>query len=58
MRTIDMTPNWQTAAAILGRCVRDGEDEAAKRGAFEEIVRMGKLLDQLIEEREADANIS
>lgn len=47
MRTIDMTPNWQTTATILGLYLRDSE--AAKRGAFEEIVRMGKLLDQLIE---------
>lgn len=49
MRTINMRPNWQTTATILGLCLRDGETEAAKQEAFAELVRMGELLDQLIE---------
>ena len=58
MQTIDLTPNWQTTATILGLCLKDGETEAAKQEAFVELVRMGELLDQLIEEREADGRSS
>ena len=57
MRTIDMTPSWQTTATILGLCLRDGKTEAAKQEAFAELVRMGELLDQLIEGESADGKI-
>ena len=57
MRTINMRPNWQTTATILGLCLRDGETEAAKQEAFAELVRMGELLDQLIEGEKADGKI-
>ena len=51
---IDMTPTWETAATILGQCLMNGEDPKALDDSFKEVVRMGRLLDQLIAERGSD----
>jgi len=44
---IDMTPTWEQAAAILVRCVMDGENYTARRNAADELIKMGRQLDSL-----------
>jgi len=55
-RKMDIGHNWSTQAQLLVRFMQPGAVEAsAKQGVAQfvedEILRMGKLLDQLIEER-------
>jgi len=46
MRTIDLTPTWQTAATIYATTLRDGTPEGQDI-AFKEIQKMGELIDKL-----------
>ena len=51
--TIDMTPTWECSLSILTQSVagqlEDGEE--SRKSSAAEIVRAGKLLDTLIEQR-------
>jgi len=46
MRTIDLTPTWETAATIYATTLRDGTPEGQSM-AFKEIQKMGQLIDNL-----------
>lgn len=48
-QTINIAPNWQASARILCMVMRDGTEEG-KAAAEEEIIRMGELLDGLVEQ--------
>ena len=43
METIDMTPTWQETAVMLTQILESGSD---KSWARDEIIRMGKIIDQ------------
>lgn len=43
---IDMTPTWEVAARIYTMTMINGTDEG-KREATEELVKMGKMVDEL-----------
>ncbi len=47
MKTIDLTPTWETAARIYIEVLENGETEEGKQAARDEIMRMAKLLDDL-----------
>lgn len=47
MTTINLTPTWTAAANIYITVLENGNDEG-KEIAREEILKMGKLLDELI----------
>jgi len=51
-KTIDLTPTWEGVARIHIMLIENGTDEG-KRDAREGIIEMGKLIDQLVAEREA-----
>ena len=46
MKTIDLTPSWKTAATIYATALRDGTTKGQEM-AYEEIVKMGSLIDDL-----------
>jgi len=46
MKTIDLTPTWKTAATIYATTLKDGTDKG-KQMAFEEVQKMGELIDNL-----------
>lgn len=50
VETIDLTPTWRMAAAVLIAVLEDGDAEG-KRLAREEVLRMASVLDALIAER-------
>ena len=43
METIDATPTWQETAVMLTQILESGSD---KSWARDEIIRMGKIIDQ------------
>lgn len=51
--TIDMTPTWEFSLNILMQSVAGEleDDEESRKHSADEIVRAGKLLDTLIEQR-------
>jgi len=49
MRTIDMTPTWETAVRIYMMVLEDGTDES-KVTAREELLRLARNYDQLTAE--------
>ena len=49
MRTIDMTPTWETAVRIYLMVLEDGE-EKGKEMAREELMRLARNYDQLTAE--------
>jgi hypothetical protein len=51
--TIDMTPTWECSLNILTQSVAGQleDDEASRKSSAAEIIRAGKLLDTLIEQR-------
>tara|TARA_R100001015_G_C4633966_1_gene199651 strand:- start:2906 stop:3127 length:222 start_codon:yes stop_codon:yes gene_type:complete len=64
IETVDLTPTWEYAARIYTMAMINGTDEG-KREATEELVKMGKLVDdlqkklkewELFEKSEARAN--
>ena len=50
VRTINLEPTWEACAEIYLRCVEAGDTWTARQNARKEILRMGRLLDQLIEQ--------
>ena len=51
--TIKLVPSWEAAANMLSMVIRDGTDEGREE-AIKEVVRMGKLLDELLKEKTDD----
>ena len=47
MRTIDMTPSWETAVRIYIMVLEDGE-EKGKEMAREELMRLARNYDELV----------
>ena len=50
---IDMTPTWEQTAQILCVVLENGTTHKALSEARQELLRMGRLMDQLIAERGA-----
>ena len=59
--TIDITPNWQTVARIY-TAVMESNDKTTKQGraavvnAREDLIKMGNLLDKVIEQLNGDSD--
>jgi len=47
MRTIDMTPTWETAVRIYMMVLEDGTEEG-KETAREELLRLARQYDELV----------
>tara|TARA_R110000737_G_C14355439_1_gene445889 strand:- start:212 stop:382 length:171 start_codon:yes stop_codon:yes gene_type:complete len=41
----DMTPTWETAVRIHLMCIENGDNENAKQGARDEIIRLARAYD-------------
>ena len=52
IETIDMTPTWAATAEMLLRIIKDGTNLDNKQWAESEVLRMGRIIDQL-KQREA-----
>ena len=50
-RTINVTPPWESVVQIYCAILELPADSDAKREARQELLRMGRLIDQLIAER-------
>jgi hypothetical protein len=48
----DMTPTWETAARIHLMCIENGDNENAKQGARDEIIRLARMIDAQKEDAE------
>lgn len=53
--TIDMTPTWEQTAGMLAMIFENGTEEG-KQMAKEELLRMGQLLDELINADTGDSD--
>ncbi|KPL26830.1 MAG: hypothetical protein AMJ72_12345 [Acidithiobacillales bacterium SM1_46] len=54
-KTINLAPSWEGVAKIHLMLLENGTDEG-KADARKGIIEMGKLLDQLVAEREGDSD--
>ena len=53
VRTIDMTPTWQSAVQIYCAVLEDGSEDG-KRGARQELLRIARIVDRLNEAAKKD----
>tara|TARA_R100001015_G_C4525459_1_gene93294 strand:+ start:472 stop:675 length:204 start_codon:yes stop_codon:yes gene_type:complete len=51
--TIDITPTWAATAEMLLLIIKDGTNFENKQWAESEVLRMGRIIDQL-KQREAE----
>lgn len=47
IETIDMTPTWAATAEMLLLIIKDGTNLENKQWAESEVLRMGRIIDQL-----------
>ncbi len=48
---IDLTPNWETTAQYLLLIIKDSTNLKDKAWAESEVVRMGRIIDELQEQQ-------
>lgn len=54
MKTIDITPTWEAAVQIYLMVLANPDASfEARRGAQDELLRLGRIVDSIIEERKA-----
>lgn len=46
MKTIDMTPTWESLAPVLAHVLQYSESKSAKEGIMEELTKMAKAADK------------
>lgn len=52
--SVPVIVNWEMAAKIYGTNLWSGHDDTVKQGSFEEITRMGTMLDWFLENVEQE----
>lgn len=56
MQTIDVTPTWEAAVRIFVAVLQNPDAEfSAREGAMEELLRLARIVDGLIEEQSQGA---
>jgi len=50
-KTIDMTPSWAATSQMLLLIIKDGTNLENKKWAESEVLRMGRIIDELQEQR-------
>jgi hypothetical protein len=53
--TLNCAPSWEATALMLVTILQDSKDFEGRKYAKDEIIRMGKIIDQLMAEREEDS---
>ena len=54
MKTIDITPTWEAAVQIFMAVLANPDASyEARRDAQDELLRLGRIVDSIIEERKA-----
>jgi len=56
IETIDITPTWESLVLTLARLYVDGTTFESRKIAEEELLKMAKMADILVEERKARKN--
>jgi hypothetical protein len=56
IETIDITPTWESLVLTLASLYTDGTTFESRKIAEEELLRMAKIADILVEERKARKN--